>query len=231
MQKINKSNIEIKYIHGLTEYSDSLKAMESFINKRRQQSRGTFNNEIWWLQHPPIYTLGQRGKTEHILNSRTNINIVQSNRGGQVTYHGPGQLIGYLLCDIKQLDLNLRQFVSAIEVSTQQVLEEFNITSNARPEAPGVYIENRKICSLGLRIRHGYSFHGLAFNVDMDLKPFYDINPCGLKNITVTQLVNETQSKKAPSLETIITLFSKYLCQQLNYDLTPEIQQLQNLPY
>jgi len=144
-------------------------------------------DELWIVEHEPVYTLGQSGKTEHILNPG-NIPVVKSDRGGQVTYHGPGQLVIYVLLDLKRYGLGVRQLVSLLENSVIELLADYQIKAQARCDAPGVYINDAKICSIGLRIRRGCSYHGLAFNVAMDLAPFSGINPCGYQGLKMTQL-------------------------------------------
>ena len=139
------------------------------------------------MQHPPVFTQGQAGKPEHILNPG-NIPIIQTDRGGQVTYHGPGQLVAYVLFDLNRLQMGVRRLVTLLETTIIELLAEYNITAAARPDAPGVYVNDAKICSIGLRVRKGYSYHGLAFNLDMDLKPFSYINPCGFRDLTITQV-------------------------------------------
>ena len=144
-------------------------------------------DEIWLLEHEPVFTQGQAGKAEHIL-TPGNIPVIQTDRGGQVTYHGPGQLIAYFLMDLKRRNLSIRGLITTIENAVIQVLKDYDIVAHARPDAPGVYIEDAKIASLGLRIRRGYSYHGLSFNIHMDLAPFQLINPCGMVNLRMTQL-------------------------------------------
>jgi len=144
-------------------------------------------DEFWVVEHLPVYTLGQAGKPEHILNPG-NIPIVKTDRGGQVTYHGPGQLVIYLLMDIKRRGLGVRPLVSHIENSIIELLKDYGLQANSKCEAPGVYINSAKIASIGLRIRHGCCYHGLALNVNMDLSPFSGINPCGFQNLKITQL-------------------------------------------
>lgn len=148
--------------------------MKAFTEQRDEQTL----DEIWLLEHQPVYTQGQAGKAEHILNLKQ-IPIVQADRGGQVTYHGPGQLMMYTLLDIKRRKLGVRQLVSALEQTIVLTLAESEVEAYAKADAPGVYVQEQKICSVGLRIRKGCSFHGLAFNVNMDLTPFQGINPCG----------------------------------------------------
>jgi lipoyl(octanoyl) transferase len=151
--------------------------------------KGGQRAELWCVQHPSVFTQGQAGKAEHVLKPG-DIPIVQSDRGGQVTYHGPGQVILYTLIPMKHFSLNVRELVSLLENTVIGVLGSFGVSSQARPDAPGVYVEDRKIASLGLRIRHGVSYHGVALNVSMDLEPFSRINPCGYEGLQVTQLSN-----------------------------------------
>jgi lipoyl(octanoyl) transferase len=157
--------------------------MQQFTNTRDADS----DDEIWLLQHPPVFTQGQAGKAEHLL-FPGDIPVVQVDRGGQVTYHGPGQLVGYLLLDVRRLGIGVRELVSRIERSLIDLLAEYGVETTAKPDAPGVYVNGAKIASLGLRIRNGRSFHGLALNVDMDLEPFRRINPCGYAGLPMTQM-------------------------------------------
>ncbi len=146
-------------------------------------------DELWFVQHPPVFTQGQGGRPEHVLNPH-NIPIVHTDRGGQVTYHGPGQAVVYTLIDLRRRRMTIRQLVSALEQSVIALLAEYQLTAQNRCDAPGVYLNDAKICSLGLRIRHGCAYHGLALNVAMDLSPFSFINPCGHPNLRVTQLTD-----------------------------------------
>ena len=168
---------------GLTDYRSAWQAMQQFTNARDANSV----DEIWLLQHPPVFTQGQAGKAEHLL-FPGDIPVVQVDRGGQVTYHGPGQLVGYLLLDVRRLGFGVRELVSRIERSLIDLLAGYGIDANAKPDAPGVYVDGAKIASLGLRIRNGRSFHGLALNVDMELEPFRRINPCGYAGLPMTQM-------------------------------------------
>lgn len=168
---------------GLQDYLPVWQAMQRFTNERGPDT----DDEIWLLQHNPVFTQGQAGKAEHLL-LPGDIPVVQSDRGGQVTYHGPGQLIGYLLLDVRRLHIGVRELVSLIERSLIELLAGYGVTAAAKPDAPGVYVDGAKIASLGLRIRNGRSFHGLALNVDMDLEPFRRINPCGYAGLAMTQL-------------------------------------------
>lgn len=168
---------------GLRDYPSTWQAMRYFTDHRTPESP----DELWLLQHHPVFTQGQSGKAEHLL-FPGDIPVVQADRGGQVTYHGPGQLVVYLLLDVRQLDIGVRALVTLIEDSLVDTLASYGVTAAAKPEAPGVYVEGAKIASLGLRIRNGRSFHGLALNVDMDLEPFRRINPCGYAGLAMTQL-------------------------------------------
>ena len=157
------------------------------MNEQIALLKGGPRAELWCVQHPSVFTQGQAGKAEHVLKPG-DIPIVQSDRGGQVTYHGPGQVILYTLIPMKHFSLNVRELVSLLENTVIGVLGSFGVSSQARSDAPGVYVEDRKIASLGLRIRHGVSYHGVALNVSMDLEPFSRINPCGYEGLQVTQL-------------------------------------------
>jgi lipoyl(octanoyl) transferase len=144
-------------------------------------------DEIWLLEHPPVFTQGLAGKPEHVLNPG-NIPIIQTDRGGQVTYHGPEQLVGYVLFDLRRLKLGVKAYVSLIENSVIQLLADYNIEANTKPGAPGVYVAGKKICSIGLKISRGCSYHGIALNVNNDLEPFSRINPCGFQNLQMTKI-------------------------------------------
>ncbi|MBA1332820.1 lipoate--protein ligase, partial [Candidatus Endoriftia persephone str. Guaymas] len=157
---------------GVQPYLDVWQAMCDYTEQRDPQS----TDQLWLLQHPPVFTLGQAGKPEHLLNPGE-IPIVQSDRGGQVTYHGPGQLIAYLMLDLRRAKLGVRALVTLLEQSVIELLAKRGITSEARADAPGVYVEGRKIAALGLRVRRGCSYHGLSLNVAMETEPFSRINP------------------------------------------------------
>jgi lipoyl(octanoyl) transferase len=145
-------------------------------------------DEIWLLEHPPVYTLGVAGRAEHLPRAQTDIPVVQIDRGGQITYHGPGQVIAYLLLDMKRRALNVRPLVRLMEDAVIDLLRDYRISADRRVEAPGVYAGDAKIAALGLRISRGCCYHGLALNVDMDLSPFFAIDPCGYPGLSVTQL-------------------------------------------
>lgn len=174
--------IVIRYV-GQSDYLPTYQAMIRFTRDRNQNTR----DEIWCVEHPPVFTLGMAGKEEHILDTGT-IPVIKTDRGGQVTYHGPGQLIVYLLIDLSRLHLTVKRFVSLIEQALIDMCRTLNITAARRKGAPGVYIKEKKIASLGIRVKKGCSYHGLALNVDMDLTPFKNINPCGYPGLQVTQL-------------------------------------------
>lgn len=170
---------------GEVDYQQTWQKMQDFTNSRQQDTV----DELWFLQHPPVYTLGKNGKLEHVLNP-ADIPVINSDRGGQVTYHGPGQIVVYTMLDLNRLQIGVRQLVTVIEQSIIELLASYGVNSSARRDAPGVYVNDAKIAALGLRVRKGCSFHGLALNVDMDLEPFSRINPCGYKGLEVTQLKN-----------------------------------------
>ncbi|TWI54242.1 lipoyl(octanoyl) transferase [Pseudomonas duriflava] len=172
---------------GVVPYEPTWQAMRRFTDERKPSAL----DEAWLLQHPSVFTQGQAGKAEHLLNAG-DIPVIQVDRGGQVTYHGPGQLIAYLLLDVRRLGLGVRELVTRIERSLIELLASYNVEAVAKPDAPGVYVNGAKIASLGLRIRNGRSFHGLALNVDMDLAPFRRINPCGYAGLAMTQLRDHT---------------------------------------
>jgi lipoyl(octanoyl) transferase len=145
-------------------------------------------DEIWLVQHPPTYTQGQAGKPEHLLH-QTNIPVVKIDRGGQITYHGPGQIVAYLLLDLHRWKINVRELVRLMEQAVIDLLAEYGVQAKGREDAPGVYVGDAKIAALGLKIKKGCSYHGLSFNVDMDLSPFDNINPCGYEGLRVTQAI------------------------------------------
>ena len=170
---------------GVADYETTWLAMQRFTDTRKD--RPDTQDEVWLVQHPPVFTQGQAGKAEHLL-LPGDIPVVKSDRGGQVTYHGPGQLVAYLLLDVRRLGFGVRELVSRMERCLIDLLASYGVTAAAKPDAPGVYVDGAKIASLGLRIRNGCSFHGLALNVDMDLEPFRRINPCGYAGLAMTQL-------------------------------------------
>lgn len=168
---------------GRHDYPPVYAAMQAFTAARD----ATTVDELWLVEHPPVFTLGQNGKPEHLL-APGDIPVIPVDRGGQVTYHGPGQAVVYLLLDVRRAQLGVRQLVTLLEQSVVALLTDYGIAGYARPEAPGVYVAGAKIAAIGLRIRHGCCYHGLSLNVDMDLAPFTRINPCGYPGLAVTQL-------------------------------------------
>jgi lipoyl(octanoyl) transferase len=170
---------------GVQPYESTWQDMQRFTQNRAADSA----DEIWVTEHPPVYTLGLNGKREHLLNTGA-IAVIQSDRGGQVTYHGPGQLVVYTLIDIKRLNLGVRQLVTALEQAMIFALAQHGISAVARADAPGVYVNGKKIGSIGLRVKRNCSYHGLSINNHMDLRPFDHINTCGYPGLEVTQLAD-----------------------------------------
>ena len=168
---------------GLVEYESTLLAMQKFTDERDADTP----DELWLLQHPRVFTQGQAGRAEHVL-APGDIPVIQVDRGGQVTYHGPGQWVVYLMVDIRRRKWGVRDLVDLIEQGIVQLLAEYAIDAAADPGAPGVYVAGDKIAALGLRVRRGCSYHGLSLNVDMDLEPFQRINPCGYEGLQVTSM-------------------------------------------
>ncbi|AIZ34317.1 lipoyl(octanoyl) transferase LipB [Pseudomonas parafulva] len=194
---------------GLQPYEPVLEAMRRFTGQRTAQTP----DEVWLVEHLPVFTQGQAGKPEHLM-LPGDIPVVQTERGGQVTYHGPGQLVAYLLLDVRRLGVGVRELVSRIEASLVALLASYQVTAAAKPDAPGVYVDNAKIASLGLRIRNGCAFHGLALNVDMDLAPFRRINPCGYAGLAMTQLRDHTGPIE---LDEVRTRLREQLVRHLDY--------------
>ncbi|MGA9666077.1 MAG: lipoyl(octanoyl) transferase LipB [Gallionella sp.] len=194
---------------GLVEYQPTWDAMKRFTAERTPdngQTPGT-RDEIWLVQHPPVYTQGLAGKKEHLLHS-TNIPVIKIDRGGQITYHGPGQIVAYLLLDMRRWKINVRELVRLMEQAVIDLLAEYGVAAHGREDAPGVYVGDAKIAALGLKIKNGCCYHGLSLNVDMDLAPFANINPCGHAGLRVTQVcelgitvpINELQAELAQNL-------------------------------
>ncbi|VAW55699.1 Octanoate-[acyl-carrier-protein]-protein-N-octanoyltransferase [hydrothermal vent metagenome] len=178
----SKAFIRCRHL-GEVEYHQAWQQMQDFTDSRQFDTE----DELWFLQHPSVYTLGKNGKIEHVLNS-AGIPVVNSDRGGQVTYHGPGQVVVYTLLDLNRLKIGVRDLVTLIEQTIIELLVSYDIDADAKREAPGVYVNDAKIAALGLRVQKGCSFHGLALNVDMDMEPFSRINPCGYEGLEVTQI-------------------------------------------
>jgi len=175
---------------GRQDYAHVWQAMQTFTDQRDSDTE----DELWFVEHAPVFTQGQAGKEEHILNPG-DIPIVKVDRGGQVTYHGPGQLVCYTLIDLKRRKMGVRELVTLIENAIINTLDNYNIKAKGDPCRPGVYVEDKKIASLGLRVRRGCSFHGLALNIDMDLTPFLRINPCGYAGLEMIQAKDLTDVK------------------------------------
>ena len=182
LSPVRVSRPEVRRL-GLSDYEPTWRAMQ-----RHTDSRGPDTpDQIWLLEHPPVFTLGLNGRREHLL-APGDIPVVPVDRGGQVTYHGPGQLVVYPLLDLRRRGLGVRSLVSALEESVVDLLAELGVTAAARPDAPGVYVDGAKVAQVGLRVRRGCSYHGLSLNVDMDLEPFGRINPCGYAGLPVTDM-------------------------------------------
>lgn len=206
---------------GLVDYAQTWQAMQDFTNTRDESAQ----DELWLLEHQPVFTQGQAGKAEHLL-MPGDIPVVQVDRGGQVTYHGPGQLVAYPLINLRRRKLGVRDLVTAIENIIIASVAPYGIEAYAKADAPGVYVDGcdlhnlerrgDKIASLGLRVRRGCSFHGLALNVDMDLAPFQRINPCGYQGLAMTQISQWVSP--VPSVDTVAVELTKHLVRELGYD-------------
>lgn len=199
---------------GLVDYAPAYELMQQFSAQREAEAI----DQLWLLEHSPVYTLGKAGKQQHILNPGT-IPVIQVDRGGQVTYHGPGQIILYLLLDVRRKKLGVRQIVTAMENAIIKTLEACAINAYAKPEAPGVYVNQQKIASLGLRIKNGKSYHGLALNYEMDLGPFSGINPCGYEGLEVINLVDIVGGTSRSEVELLII---SNLAHELGYQVINE---------
>ncbi len=196
---------------GRQAYEPIWHAMQAFTDARDADTP----DEIWLVEHEPVFTLGQAGKPEHVL-APGDIPVIHVDRGGQVTYHGPGQIVAYPLLDLRRLGIGVRQLVCKIEQAVIDTLTEWNITAQRREGAPGVYVGDAKIAALGLRVRHGCTFHGLAFNIGMDLSPFTRINPCGYRGLAVTQ----TADLGGPAdMTTVSPILMRELAAQLGLNL------------
>ena len=205
------TNQKIKLIDlGKAAYIPTWHAMQDFTDNRDENTL----DELWIVQHPPVFTQGQAGKAEHILNAG-DIPVIQVDRGGQVTYHGPGQIVMYPLIDLKRHKIGIKALVNGIEEAIIQTLKIYNITAKRKEKAPGVYVNDKKIASLGLRVRRGCTFHGLAFNIRMDLEPFLRINPCGYAGLEVTQLSDLDNSVEYQEVQQQLI---ENLCKILNFN-------------
>lgn len=183
---------------GTVDYGPTLEAMKAFTQTREEDT----DDEIWLLQHPPVYTQGLSGKAEHVLDVGT-IPVIPADRGGQVTYHGPGQWVAYVLYDLRRANVNVRELVALLEGSVVNLLSDLGIEASGDPAARGVYVEGRKIAALGLKVSRGRSYHGLSLNVDMDLAPFNGINPCGYAGLEVTSVARELPAGACPTLDAV----------------------------
>lgn len=202
---------------GTQPYEEIWHKMQSFTDERDENTL----DEIWLVQHPAVFTQGSAGKPEHLL-MRSNIPVVQSDRGGQITYHGEGQQVMYVLLDIKRLkaqgkEISVRDLVTALEQSVVKTLADYGVESYPKADAPGVYVDGRKICSLGLRIRKGCSFHGLALNINMDLSPFHQINPCGYAGLEMCQL-SELIGQSDLTCDDVFPKLVAHFCASLGYN-------------
>ncbi|MFC1748148.1 lipoyl(octanoyl) transferase LipB [Pseudomonadota bacterium] len=206
---MHTDNVTVRQL-GLREYTPVWQAMQAYTDQRQSD----WDDEIWLVEHPPVFTLGFNGKPEHLLNPG-DTPVINIDRGGQVTYHGPGQQVAYLLIDIKRRKLGVRAMVERIEQAIIELLAEFNIQARGRRDAPGVYVDDAKIAALGLRIRRGCSYHGLALNIAMDLEPFTRINPCGYAGMAVTQI---SDLGGPSSLSDVSQQLCQCLARQLGYN-------------
>lgn len=189
----------IRRFPGLQPYEPMWRAMQAFTDARTPQTP----DELWVVEHSPVFTLGQAGKWEHVL-MPGDIPVIPVDRGGQVTYHGPGQIVAYPLVDLRRLGVGIREFVCRIEQAIIDTLSDWNILAERKEGAPGVYVAGSKVAALGLRVRRGCTFHGLAFNIDMDLEPFNRINPCGFQGLQVTQMLDLGGPSRLADVETVL---------------------------
>ena len=207
---------------GRQPYAATWEAMSNFTNNRGADTP----DELWLLEHDPVFTQGQAGKAEHVL-APGDIPVVQVDRGGQVTYHGPGQIVGYPLIDLRRAGVSVRELVNKIEQSIIDTLAHWNIGAERLDGAPGVYVAGAKVAALGLRVRRGCSFHGLAFNVNMDLEPYHRINPCGYKGLAVTQVLDLGGPSRLSDVEDALV---EEFCHQFGFDAEPAAPILPELP-
>lgn len=198
---------------GRRPYTEVWTKMSEFTSKRNEHHE----DELWFVEHEAVYTQGQAGKAEHI-RDLGGTPLVASDRGGQVTYHGPGQLVIYPLLNLRRLSIGVRDLVTMIEQSVISLLAHYDVEACARADAPGVYIRNKKIASLGLRVRRGCSFHGVALNVNMDLSPFLRINPCGYQGMEMTKLCDEMGDKVSPSLTEVQKVYIDIFVNAFGYN-------------
>ncbi len=204
------ADLVVKHLRGAA-YEPVWRTMQALTAQRDDAAP----DEFWVVEHPPVFTLGMNGRSEHLL-APGDIPVVRTDRGGQVTYHGPGQVVIYTLLDLKRLHLGARELVSALEAAVLDLLADYGVRGEARSKAPGVYVDGCKIAALGLRIRRGCSYHGLALNVDMDLAPFQRINPCGYTGLQVTQLRDLIDA--VPDRAAVATGLCAHLIERLGYN-------------
>lgn len=196
-----KEGVLVKKINK-NDYHAIWQDMMNFTNSRDESTP----DEIWLVEHSPVFTQGQAGRPEHVLNPG-NIPIVQTDRGGQITYHGPGQLVVYPLINLRRRKIGIKQYVAILEQSTIQLLADYDIKAEIQAGAPGVYVDGAKICSIGLRVRRRCTYHGLALNVNMDLEPFSRINPCGFQHLRMTQIKDFCKDVNFTGVEKKITTY------------------------
>ena len=207
---------------GRQPYEPVWRAMSAFTDNRSAET----TDELWVLEHDPVFTLGQAGKMEHVL-MPGEIPVVPVDRGGQVTYHGPGQIVAYPLIDLRRVGVGVRELVNRIEQAIIDTLEHWNIEAVRREGAPGVYVADAKVAALGLRVRRGCSFHGLAFNVNMNLEPFHRINPCGYKGLAVTQVLDLGGPSRLSDVEDV--LIGEF-CRQFGFEAVAAVPVIPELP-
>jgi lipoyl(octanoyl) transferase len=200
----------------IVDYNQSWTAMKNFNLKRDEKTI----DEIWLMQHLPVYTMGLAGKEHHLL-EKTSIPLIRTDRGGQITYHGPGQLIIYFLIDLRRKKLTITNLIAVLEEIVINYLKSFNCQAYSNSEARGVYINNKKIASIGLRVSRGCSYHGLSLNVNIDLNPFKKINPCGIENL---EMVNIDDINKNINMTNIINEITPYLTKHLRYDIVENLK-------
>ena len=214
-------SLKIRHL-GRQPYEATWRAMSAFTDNRNAETP----DELWLLEHDPVFTLGQAGKMEHVL-APGDIPVIPVDRGGQVTYHGPGQIVAYPLIDLRRVGVGVRELVRRIEQSLIDTMAHWNIAAVRHEGAPGVYVGVAKVAALGLRVRRGCSFHGLAFNVAMDLEPFQRINPCGYKGLAVTQLLDLGGPSQLAEVEDVLV---QAFCHQFGFVATPAAPVLPELP-
>jgi lipoyl(octanoyl) transferase len=210
--------LRVKHL-GRADYQPVWHAMQEFTDQRTEETV----DELWLVEHPPVFTQGQAGKSEHVL-APGDIPVVQVDRGGQVTFHGPGQIVAYTLIDIRRRRLGVRQLVTSIEQVIIETLRNYGVEAERVAGAPGIYVAGAKIAALGLRVRRGRTFHGLALNVDMDLEPFQRINPCGFEGLEVTQLVSFAEV----TMREVEQVLINHIAQQLNYNTIERLSDIKD---